>query len=408
MKQKLYVCFSLLLAVSVAAGSFLTVSLAYPRRSETLSRAVSAVSATDAATGTDATPTDATPTDATPTDATESDAVCIHEKTVVKDADPDVCTKEHFTGRVYCANCGELLDEGVVAPPAGHRFRLLRQEADIVMREVVAVVKCDVCGLEKRIPLSEYNVTYRDGEKAFADGKYLIVREGVTAAELLADCPEDAVVLKMNGSAAAADQETGSGMTVLFPSSRRYTVVLYGDADGDGKITPEDARLALRLSVNLEESIEWRDIASHVQNDGKRAVRPEDARLILRAAVGLEDAARFGKRPESNATPTDATPTDATPTDATPTDATPTDAEPLPGEYVCIWKGGVNLRADHSLEALPLAVIRWGEAVTVTELCEEDETGEPVLWGKILYRDYAGWSMLKYFTPVQNTEQEDE
>ena len=83
-------------------------------------------------------------------------------------------------------------------------------------------------------------------------------------------------------------------------------------------------------------------------------------------------------------------------------------AEPRPGEYVCIWKGGVNLRADHSLEALPLAVIRWGEAVTVTELCEEDETGEPVLWGKILYRDYAGWSMLKYFTPVQNTEQEDD
>ena len=101
----------------------------------------------------------------------------------------------------------------------------------------------------------------------------------------------------------------------------------------------------------------------------------------------------------TDATPTDATPTDATPTDATPTDATPTDAAPQPGEFVCIWKGGVNLRADHSLEALPLAVIRWGEAVTVTEVQEEDETGETVLWGKILYKELEGWSMLKYFKP---------
>ena len=427
MKQKLYVCLSLLLAAALAMGSLLTVSLAYPRLSEAasgaLTRAVSVFSGTDAAaadatgtdatgtdaTPTDATPTDATPTDATPTDATPSDAECAHERTVVKDADPEVCTKEHFTGRVYCAVCGKLLDEGAMAPAAGHRFRLLRQEADIVMREVVAVVKCDVCGLEKRIPLSEYNVTYRRGEKAYADGAYLIVTEGLTAADLLADCPEDAVVLGPDGSAVAADQLAGSGLTVLFPSSRRYVVVLYGDADGDGKITPEDARVALRRSVNLEEPLEWRDKACHVVDDGKRAVKPEDARQILRASVKLEDATRFGRRPGSEATPTDATPTDATPTDATPTDATPTDATPTdatptdaapqPGEYICIWKGGVNLRADHSLEALPLAVIRWGEAVTVTEVQEEDETGETVLWGKILYKELEGWSMLKYFKP---------
>ena len=61
-----------------------------------------------------------------------------------------------------------------------------------------------------------------------------------------------------------------------------------GDVDGNGKIAPEDARLALRASVGLEQI--QRDseafAAADVNNSG--AIEPEDARLILRASVGLE------------------------------------------------------------------------------------------------------------------------
>ncbi|MBQ6066014.1 MAG: trypsin-like peptidase domain-containing protein [Clostridia bacterium] len=61
-----------------------------------------------------------------------------------------------------------------------------------------------------------------------------------------------------------------------------------GDADGDGKVSSADARLALRLSVKLEDyapgSPAW--LACDADGDGK--VTSGDARLILRASVGLE------------------------------------------------------------------------------------------------------------------------
>ena len=396
MRQKRFLVLSLLLAALLSAGSFSAVFAAARAKKET---------ASIHATPTDATQTDASPTDASPTDATPTDAaVCGHETTVIRDADPDVCEKPHFTGRVYCALCGQLLDEGAVVPAAGHRFRFVRQEPDAVMHEVVAVVVCEVCGLEKRIPLSEYNVAFPDGERCFADGAYLIVTEGVTAAEVIADCPEDSVLLTADGVTAAADQPSGSGMTLLFPSGRRYTVLLYGDADGDGKISPADARLALRISVALEESLDWRDKACHVTTDGKRAVTSADARLILRASVGLEDAALFGREPPADATPTDASPTDASPADVAPTDASPTDSEPeeapLPGAHVCRWKGGVNFRPEPSAESLPMAVIPYGERVTVLDVFADHDAGATVYWGKIQFHDGTGWSMLQYFEPA--------
>lgn len=60
-----------------------------------------------------------------------------------------------------------------------------------------------------------------------------------------------------------------------------------GDVDGDGEITPEDARLALRAAVQLEKFAPGSPafLAADVNGCGK--IEPEDARLILRAAVKL-------------------------------------------------------------------------------------------------------------------------
>ena len=64
--------------------------------------------------------------------------------------------------------------------------------------------------------------------------------------------------------------------------------LLPGDVSGDGDVTAEDARLALRAAVGLETyaagSPEF--LAADATKDG--AITAEDARLILRAAVGLE------------------------------------------------------------------------------------------------------------------------
>ena len=64
-----------------------------------------------------------------------------------------------------------------------------------------------------------------------------------------------------------------------------------GDANFDGELTAEDARLALRCSVGLEEPLWWywsndRQPLADLTGDG--AVTAEDARAILRCSVGLD------------------------------------------------------------------------------------------------------------------------
>ena len=75
------------------------------------------------------------------------------------------------------------------------------------------------------------------------------------------------------------------GEEPVFPG---WPLPLRGDLDGDGAITPADARLALRFSVGLEPQMKARHMlwAADLDEDGKAA--PADARRILRKAVGLE------------------------------------------------------------------------------------------------------------------------
>ena len=59
-----------------------------------------------------------------------------------------------------------------------------------------------------------------------------------------------------------------------------------GDVDGDGRVTPADARLALRISVNLMRITA--DQTCYADADGDGRVTSADARLILRYSVALE------------------------------------------------------------------------------------------------------------------------
>ena len=61
--------------------------------------------------------------------------------------------------------------------------------------------------------------------------------------------------------------------------------IIAGDADGNGKITAEDARRILRHAVSLEMISEEFVMQSDISGDGK--ITPEDARLALRKAVNL-------------------------------------------------------------------------------------------------------------------------
>ena len=89
--------------------------------------------------------------------------------------------------------------------------------------------------------------------------------------------------------------ENGSLNRVDFFALRKDSVsFLLGDADMDGEVTPEDARLTLRIAVGLDTVTPITKAAADM--DGDVYVSPEDARLVLRTSVGLEQPPRTVSR----------------------------------------------------------------------------------------------------------------
>ena len=60
-----------------------------------------------------------------------------------------------------------------------------------------------------------------------------------------------------------------------------------GDADGDGLLTPGDARLALRVSVGLENDMPL-EMVKRADLFDSGVITPDNARSILRISVGLD------------------------------------------------------------------------------------------------------------------------
>lgn len=73
----------------------------------------------------------------------------------------------------------------------------------------------------------------------------------------------------------------------LFSIAVPASALEKGDADGDGKVTPGDARLVLRHSVQLEELAP--DRLPFCDMDDSGDITPGDARLVLRHSIGLFD-----------------------------------------------------------------------------------------------------------------------
>lgn len=75
-----------------------------------------------------------------------------------------------------------------------------------------------------------------------------------------------------------------SGRSVAVGSGRAK-----GDVDGDGKITPNDARFILRASVGLEDCAAGSETMQRGDVDADGVLTAADARYVLRASVGLTD-----------------------------------------------------------------------------------------------------------------------
>ncbi|MBR5427652.1 MAG: hypothetical protein IK118_04835 [Clostridia bacterium] len=113
-----------------------------------------------------------------------------------------------------------------------------------------------------------------------------------TAGSLAADffAGQKVAFLLPNGEPAAPDA-TAAGLTVrLDASDDKATLVAGCDADGNGKITSADARLALRAAARLQTITDpLRFACTDLNRDGK--ITTADARGILRAAARVIPAA---------------------------------------------------------------------------------------------------------------------
>ncbi len=79
-----------------------------------------------------------------------------------------------------------------------------------------------------------------------------------------------------------------TGMTVSVPNSGvYYTVVVPGDCDGDGMVSPKDAVEILRAMVEYEGALATYEAKLAADLNHDEWVRPDDAVLILKHCVGL-------------------------------------------------------------------------------------------------------------------------
>ena len=77
-------------------------------------------------------------------------------------------------------------------------------------------------------------------------------------------------------------------------SSERHTdkYLIMGDLDGNGKVTAEDARIALRIAARLQNATKYQMQVGDLNKDGK--ITAGEARLILRFVAKLDTVLQVG------------------------------------------------------------------------------------------------------------------
>ena len=85
----------------------------------------------------------------------------------------------------------------------------------------------------------------------------------------------------------------GKAETQITVESEPKPTGTYGDVDGDGSITANDALLILRASVSLEEITPDQRTKSDV--DGDNDISANDALAVLRNSVGMSDDNLVGR-----------------------------------------------------------------------------------------------------------------
>ena len=155
---------------------------------------------------------------------------------------------------------------------------------------------CTKCKLEKKTEVKGTMLTPTKVEiKANAHVKVkndIVVVDTSVSKTALVGASNATKLVQANGSNANT-VATGTKLVIITngKETARKVVTLLGDVDGNGKVSVDDARAALRASVGLDALSAAQTLAADVDINNKVTV--DDARAILRAAVGLDQSDRW-------------------------------------------------------------------------------------------------------------------
>ncbi len=217
------------------------------------------------------------------------------------------CGEDGKQRDTYCRDCGELLEEGAVIPATGNHTwdEGVPEDSDICTGVLVYTYTCTVCSATKQ-ETKETDSPVHTGETELRNEKNAgCGTSGYTGDLCCTAC--DHVITPGQVIPPTEEHTWDEGYVALAPTVYdtgiyRYTCTvcnrsknevmpkltssIKGDASTDGVINAADARIALRVSVGLEQLDGDAFAAADVDNNG--SITSADARLILRYSVGLE------------------------------------------------------------------------------------------------------------------------
>ena len=224
-------------------------------------------------------------------------ALCKHETTVVKNAADATCTVDGYTGDIHCEACDELLTSGETVSKTGHTEEILPAvPATYTETGLTEGKKCSVCNeilvAQEVIPILELPTLKPGADNITVTDTIVNLTPKMKASAFKSGVEnENVTILSKDGKELSDTALVGTGARVQLKDKNgkilsEYEVLVKCDVNGDGQITPADARLALRCAAKLEKLSGLYETAANY--DDKGIITPADARMILRKAAGLE------------------------------------------------------------------------------------------------------------------------
>jgi len=133
---------------------------------------------------------------------------------------------------------------------------------------------------------SKYLAPCDEEQKAKVDGNNIKAIPNIDAKTVASELGLTSYEVTKDGKKIANTEKVGTGYKLKdTKNNKEYTLVVLGDVNGDGKITPADSTVLLRAYVGLTNMTDAEKLAGDVNGDGK--ITPADSTVLLRAYVGL-------------------------------------------------------------------------------------------------------------------------